>query len=74
MAQTETVPPLSPLEHCILETLSRCPDGRATIADVAQHIRVPEGTIRFGLQWLLSYRLVQYDADHCQLCTKADPA
>ena len=32
------------------------PEHQATIGEFAQRNYLPEGTIRFSLQWLLSYR------------------
>ena len=74
MPQEGQCSPLSALEDGIIATLHRRPEGRGTVAELAQHMHVPDGTVKYGLQWLMSYRVVQYDGEHYQLRPEAEAA
>jgi len=70
MPQGQADPPLSALEHCILNALRIMPEYRANAAELAQHTHLPEGTVRFSLQWLLACRFVRYEGERYHLCTR----
>jgi DNA-binding IclR family transcriptional regulator len=59
MAQDTTIS-YSALEHYILDTLRNRFGQCATIADLAQATRLPPGTVRMGMQWLLAYGLIEW--------------
>jgi DNA-binding IclR family transcriptional regulator len=64
-------PPLSALEHCILTALRSVPERRSTIAELAHRTHLPEGTVRFSLQWLLACRFVRYEGERYHLHNEA---
>jgi len=72
MLQGQADPPLSALEHCILNALRIMPEYRANAAELAQHTHLPEGTARFSLQWLLACRFVRYEGKRYHLRTEAN--
>ena len=48
MPQGQADPPLSALEHCILNALRIMPEYRANATELAQHTHLPEGTVRYS--------------------------
>jgi|GEM_PF-4670743 len=72
MIQNEPGMPVSVLERCILDALRSCRGQRATIGELAQRTNLPEGTVRFSLQWLLACRLVRYEEQLYHLRNEAD--
>jgi DNA-binding IclR family transcriptional regulator len=48
------------------------PEYRANAAELAQHTHLPEGTVRFSLQWLLACRFVRYEGERYHLRTEAN--
>ena len=59
MAQDTTIS-YSALEHHILDTLRNRFRQCATIAELAQATRLPSGTVRMGLQWLLACGYIEW--------------